>query len=188
MELGAAFFERDVVTVARELVGFGLFVNGVGGRIAETEAYRPDDPASHSFGGKTPRNASMWGPPGHAYVYRSYGMHWCLNVVCLPGSAVLLRAIEPEQGLDAMAARRGTGVARLLCAGPGRLCQALGVDGGIDGVLLAPPTFSWTWPEQAPALLTGPRIGISKAVEQPWRFGLKDSRHLSRSFPLEDPP
>jgi len=184
MSLSRTFFSRDAVAVARDLIGVTLLVHGVGGRIVETEAYRPDDPASHSFRGRTPRNAAMWGPAGHAYVYRSYGLHWCLNFVCLPGSAVLLRAIEPEHGVALMAARRRLEALRLLCAGPGRLCQALGVDGGMDGLPLRPPGFALQAAAGKAELVSGPRIGIAKAVETPWRFGLKGSPFLSRPFPV----
>ncbi|HEV7254969.1 MAG TPA: DNA-3-methyladenine glycosylase [Mesorhizobium sp.] len=187
MNLDESFFRRDAVMVARELIGVTLLVHGVGGRIVETEAYRPDDAASHSFTGVTRRNRAMWGPPAHAYVYRSYGIHWCLNFVCLPGSAVLLRAVEPGHGLETMAARRGTAVARLLCAGPGRLSQALGVDGGMDGLPLGPPAFALQEAEGEAELVSGPRIGITKAAEEPWRFGLKGSPYLSRPFPSRGP-
>lgn len=184
--LPAEFFVRDVVQVARELVGATLLVDGIGGVIVETEAYDRQDPASHSFSGPTARNAAMFGPPGCAYVYRSYGIHWCLNVVCGPagrGAAVLVRALEPLFGLSTMRERRGGVSDRLLCAGPGRVCQALGVTRDQDGLPLAAPPFALLpRPEPAPALVAGPRIGISKAADQPWRFGLAGSPFLSRSF------
>lgn len=179
-------FTKDVVAVARSLIGARLTVDGVGGTIVETEAYHRDDPASHSYVGPTRRNAAMFGPPGRAYVYRSYGIHWCLNVVCgAPGegSAVLIRALRPETGLEAMRARRGGVAERLLCAGPGRVCQALAVSAAHDGLPLDAPPFAITFPEATPSLVVGPRIGISKAAEAPWRFGLAGSRHLSRPFP-----
>jgi len=178
--LATDFFARDVETVARALIGTTLLVDGVGGMIVETEAYDQGDPASHCFGGRTARNASMFGPPGHAYVYRSYGIHWCLNFVCNPASGVLIRALEPTAGLDRMAERRGTTEVRLLCAGPGRLCQALGVDIGLNGCALDEPPFVLL-PGDTPARVSaGPRIGISRAVETPWRFCLGGSRFLSR--------
>ncbi|GGH07350.1 putative 3-methyladenine DNA glycosylase [Alsobacter metallidurans] len=183
-----AFFARDAETVARALIGATLLVDGVGGVIVETEAYDREDPASHSFRGETPRNGAMFGPPGRAYVYRSYGMHWCFNVVCGPGptgAAVLLRAIEPAAGLDAMRERRGLSDARLLCAGPGRLCQALGVTRAHDGLPLSAPPFRLLASDGPTAVLAGPRIGITKGVETPWRFALAGSRFLSR--PLREP-
>ncbi|MBB3949283.1 DNA-3-methyladenine glycosylase [Aureimonas jatrophae] len=175
----------DPVTLARNLVGATFTVDGVGGRIVETEAYRRDDPASHSFRGETPRNRTMFGPVGCAYVYRSYGIHWCFNVVCHegePGSAVLLRALEPTEGLERMAARRGTANPRLLCAGPGRLCQALGIDSSLDGRPLDRPPFRLEPANAAVRLLEGPRIGITKGVEAVWRFGEAGSPFLSRRF------
>jgi DNA-3-methyladenine glycosylase len=179
------FFARDVVAVARALIGARLAVNGVGGMIVETEAYHHEDPASHSFNGPTQRNAAMFGAPGRAYVYRSYGIHWCLNFVCEgvgSGSAVLLRAIEPDAGLDAMRGRRGLTDVRLLCAGPGRLTQALGVTGGMDGLALDAAPFA-LWPAAVPIeIVAGPRIGISRAVDLPWRFGAAGSPFLSRPF------
>jgi DNA-3-methyladenine glycosylase len=181
--LGATFFQRDAVALARALVGVTLLVDGVGGPVVETEAYTPDDPASHSYRGQTRRNASMFGPPGRAYVYRSYGIHWCLNLVCgdgETGSAVLIRAIEPRHGLDAMRARRGLENARLLCSGPGRLSQALGVTLDHDGLPLDAPPFALVPALDAMEVAAGPRIGITRAVDQPWRFGLAGSPFLSR--------
>ena len=181
----------DVVAAARALVGATLTLDDVGGRIVETEAYDREDPASHSFSGQTPRNAAMFGPPGRAYVYRSYGIHWCFNIVCGReghGAAVLIRAIEPTHGVAAMQARRGLEDDRLLCSGPGRLCQALAVTRAHDGLDLARAPF---WLEESPApvdLVAGPRIGISRGVESPWRFGLAGSRYLSRAFPKAAAP
>ena len=174
------FFARDVETVARALIGTTLLVDGVGGMIVETEAYDSTDPASHCFRGPTARNASMFGPPGHAYVYRSHGIHWCLNFVCLTASGVLIRALEPAVGLDRMAERRGTGEVRRLCAGPGRLCQALGIDSRLDGRSLDQPPFELWRGDQPVTVSAGPRIGISRGVETPWRFCLDGSRFLSR--------
>jgi DNA-3-methyladenine glycosylase len=182
-------FGRDAVTVARALLGCGLFVDGVGGAIVETEAYDEGEAASHSFRGRTAANAAMFGPPGHAYVYRSYGLHWCLNLVCEPegrGAAVLIRALEPLEGLAAMRARRGLDDPRLLCAGPGRVGQALDVDRARhDGRPLDRPPFRLAAPRRPvppEAVLAGPRIGIGKARELPWRFALAGSRHLSRTL------
>lgn len=178
-------FDLPVVEAARALIGARLLLDGVGGIIVETEAYDRDDPASHSVRGPTPRNAAMFGPAGRAYVYRSYGMHWCLNVVCGPvdhGAAVLIRALAPTDGLDVMRARRGGVADRLLCSGPGRLCQALAIDRSHDGLPLDAPPFALVPAAGPAAIVTGPRIGITKGVETPWRFGLRGSPHLSRRF------
>ena len=176
-------FLAPVDQVASALIGATLRVDGVGGMIVETEAYDGEDPASHSHAGPTARNASMFGQPGHAYVYRSYGIHWCLNLVCREpghGAGVLIRAIEPLFGLDAMRARRGVDEPRLLCAGPGRLCQALGVDRRHDGLPVDAPPFELTPAAEPLPVVRGPRIGISKAVDVDWRFALRGSRFLSR--------
>jgi len=184
--LSATFFARSVHEVAPDLIGVTLLVDGVGGRIVEVEAYDPTDPASHAFRGQTARNAAMFGPPGHAYVYRSYGVHWCLNLVCEEegtAAAVLLRALEPTQGLDRMRARRKLDEARLLAAGPGRLCEALGVTGEHDGLPLDRPPFALLTRTSDPEIVAAPRIGITRAVDRPWRYGLKGSRYLSRALP-----
>lgn len=179
------WLSQDAVTVARSLIGVRLLVDGVGGTIVETEAYDPTDPASHSFGGPRPRNAAMFGPTGRAYVYRIYGAHWCFNIVCdqtTPGSAVLVRALEPTDGLDVMARRRGTDNPKLLCSGPGKLCQALAIDKALDHAPLDAPPFLIERAAPGPELAVGPRIGITKGADTPWRFGLKGSRYLSRPF------
>ena len=160
-----------------------LLVDGVGGRIVEVEAYDSEDPAAHGFRGRTPRNASMFGPPGHAYVYRSYGIHWCLNLVCEEeGSpaAVLIRALEPTNGTELMRDRRGIDDQRLLAAGPGRLCEALGVTGEHDGLALDVPPFELVAQPDRPEVAVGTRIGISVATERPWRYAEAGSRWLSR--------
>jgi DNA-3-methyladenine glycosylase len=177
------FFERSVHEVAPELVGCTLLVDGVGGRIVEVEAYAPDDPASHGFRGPTPRNRAMFGPAGHAYVYRSYGVHWCLNLVCAGEGvpeAVLVRALEPAAGLERMRARRGLEAERLLCAGPGRLCQALAIGREHDGLPLDRPPFELRTAEQPVEVDTGLRVGITRAAELPWRYVLAGSPFLSR--------
>ncbi|MDP1731488.1 MAG: DNA-3-methyladenine glycosylase [Devosia sp.] len=176
------FFDREVTLVARELLGATLLVDGVGGIIVETEAYHPTDPASHSFRGPTPANRAMFGPPGRAYVYRSYGIHWCLNFVCEGASAVLVRAIEPTTGLDTMSARRGLADPRQLASGPGKVCAALGVTKAHDRRPLDRPPFALHAAVDRPAIAIGPRIGITKAVETPWRFGVAGSPFLSRKF------
>lgn len=176
------FWDRASEQVAAELIGCEFCVDGVGGVIVETEAYSPDDPASHSFIGETPRNAVMFGPPGRIYIYRSYGLHWCVNFVCQRASAVLIRAIEPVHGLDRMVERRGLSDHRLLCSGPGRLAMALGVDGSFNGMSLADERISVLPPQSQSPIIVGTRIGISKAVDKPWRFGLAGSRFLSKHF------
>ena len=184
--LGSEFFARSVHDVAPDLIGVTLLVDGVGGRIVEVEAYDAEDPAAHGFRGRTPRNASMFGPPGHAYVYRSYGIHWCLNLVCEEvgtASAVLLRALEPTHGVERMRERRHLDEPRLLAAGPGRLCEALGVTGEHDGRALDRPPFVLLARTQQPEIATAPRIGITRAAEEPWRYVLKGSRYLSRALP-----
>ncbi len=175
-------FDRSSLDLARELIGATLLFDGAGGVIVETEAYDPTDPASHSYAGPTARNASMFGPPGRAYVYRSFGTHGCLNVGGRAGSAVLIRALEPTQGLALMSERRGTNDPRALCSGPGKLCQALGITREHDGLPLTEPPFSIEPATGAAELVVGPRIGITKAVDQPWRFGLRGSPYLSRPF------
>ena len=176
------FFDREVTLVARELLGATLLVDGVGGLIVETEAYHPTDPAAHSYRGQTPRNASMFAGPGRAYVYRSYGIHWCLNFVCGGAAAVLIRAIEPTVGLEIMAGRRGLAAPRALCSGPGKLAEALGITKAHDGLMLDGPPFELMPSSQRPGIVVGPRIGITKAVDLPWRFGVAGSVFLSRRF------
>ena len=185
MQLGREFFARSVHEVAPALVGATLLYDGVGGVIVEVEAYDHEDPAAHGYRGKTARNVSMFGPPGHAYVYRSYGIHWCLNFVCEAeevASAALVRALEPTHALDKMRARRGLDDQRLLCAGPGRLCQALGITRDDDGRALDEPPFELVAPAEEPSIAVGLRIGITQAAERPWRFALAGSRYLSRKI------
>jgi DNA-3-methyladenine glycosylase len=185
--LERGFFARSVHEVAPDLIGCTLLVDGIGGPIVEAEAYDHEDPASHGFRGRTERNRSMFGPPGQAYVYRSYGIHWCLNLVCEDegvAAAVLLRALEPKQGVDEMRDRRTIDDLRLLCSGPGRLCQALGVTGRHDGRPLDRRPFELLAREEDPEIVSGPRVGITRAADLRWRYGLAGSPYLSKSFPL----
>lgn len=183
--LTRSFFNRPVLEIAPELIGATFLFDGVGGVISEVEAYHHTDPAAHSFNGRTERNAVMFGPPGFAYVYRSYGIHWCVNFVCEAkgsASAILIRALEPTDGVTAMQRRRGLGDVRLLCSGPGRICQALGITRAHNGLALDRAPFELRAARQPADIATGTRIGISKAVELPWRFGLKGSKFLSKPF------
>jgi len=177
-----AFFSREVTLVARELLGAELLVDGVGGIITETEAYHPDEPASHAHRGPTLRNNAMFLGPGHVYVYRSYGIHWCFNLVCADAAAVLIRAMEPTHGIERMAERRGLSHPRDLCSGPGKLCTALNITKCEDGLRLSDPPFSFRPASEAPPVVVGPRIGITKAAELPLRFGIAGSAYLSCAF------
>lgn len=184
--LKRAFFDRSVLEVAPELIGATFLVDGVGGVIVEVEAYHHTDPAAHSYNGPTPRNRVMFGPAGFSYVYRSYGIHWCANFVCEgegSASAVLVRAIEPTRGLPAMRRRRGIGDERALCSGPGKLCQAMGITIEHSELPLDKPPIELFARTETPEIVTGVRIGITKAVELPWRYGLKGSKFLSKPFP-----
>ena len=179
------FFDRSVHEVAPDLIGATLLVGGIGGPIVEAEAYHHTDPAAHSYGGRTVRNAIMFGPPGYAYVYRSYGIHWCLNFVCEgegSASAVLIRALMPTVGLAKMRRRRGLNDEKLLCAGPGRLCQALAITGAHAGMALDREPFTLLARAAPVDVMTGPRIGITKAIDLPWRYGAAGSPYLSRPF------
>jgi DNA-3-methyladenine glycosylase len=179
------FFARSVHEVAPELIGCTFLVDGVGGVIVEVEAYDQTDPASHSYRGPTARNRSMFGPPGHAYVYRSYGVHWCVNLVCDgsgTASAALVRALEPTHGLDVMARRRGLDDRRLLCAGPGRLCQALRITGEHDGLPLDEAPFELRAPATRAPVARGARVGITRGTHHDWRYVLAGSPFLSRKL------
>jgi len=183
--LKRAFFARSVHEVAPDLIGATLLVNGVGGIIVEVEAYHHTDPAAHSFRGPTPRNLVMFGPPGFLYVYRSYGIHWCMNVVCEKegsASAVLIRALEPTHGLATMRQRRGVTDDRALCSGPGKLTEALGITHAQNGLALDAPPFAFFARKGDVEVVTGVRIGLTKAVDLPWRHGLKGSKFLSKPF------
>lgn len=184
--IGSIDFAAPAELVAQRLIGAMLTVDGVGGRIVETEAYDPEEPASHAFGGLTARNTVLFGPPAHVYVYRSYGIHWCLNFVCREeghGAGVLIRAIEPLTGLDAMRQRRGIEPIRQLCSGPGRVGQALGITLRHNGMSLREAPFHIEAPQEPVSIVTGPRIGITRAVALPWRFGLAASKFWSKPFP-----
>lgn len=184
--LKRAFFARSVHEVAPDLIGATMLVNGVGGIIVEVEAYHHTDPAAHSFRGPTPRNRVMFGPPGFAYVYRSYGIHWCVNFVCEKtgsASAVLIRALEPTHGIAAMRRRRHLDDERSLCSGPGKLTEALGITGKHNGLALDAPPIALHARTTRPEIAAGVRIGITKAIELPWRYGLKGSKFLSKPFP-----
>jgi DNA-3-methyladenine glycosylase len=179
------FFARSVHDVAPDLIGVTFLCDGVGGVVVEVEAYDHEDPAAHGYRGRTKTNASMFGPPGHAYVYRSYGIHWCVNFVCEQegsASAVLVRALEPTRKTDVMRERRGVDDVRALCSGPGKLTQALGITAEHDGLLLDRPPFELQPRERDPEIARGVRIGITKAAERPWRYGLAGSRFLSRAL------
>ena len=183
--LPRSFFDRSVHEVAPNLIGATLLFNGAGGLIVEVEAYHHTDPAAHSFNGRTPRNAVMFGPPGVAYVYRSYGIHWCVNFVCEAAgsaSAVLIRAIQPTEGIATMKRRRKLDYERLLCSGPGRLCEALGITRDHDGLPLDKAPFELRAQSEDNEVAVGVRIGITKGAELPWRYGLKGSRYLSKPF------
>ncbi len=183
-----AFYARPVTAVARDLVGCVLRHRGTAGRIVETEAYHDSEPASHSFAGLTPRTEVLFGPPGRAYVYRSYGIHALLNPVCEPegvGAAVLIRALEPVAGIETMRRRRGLERLEDLCSGPGKLTQALAIGLELNGSGLGDPIEILPPPSESasPALVSGRRIGITKAVELEWRFCDASSRFVSRPWP-----
>ena len=184
--LGKSFFDRSVHEVAPALIGTTLLVNGVGGIITEVEAYHHTEPAAHSYNGPTPRNRVMFGPPGHIYVYRSYGIHWCVNFVCeAEGSAgaVLIRALQPTQGIGLMRRRRGLDDERALCSGPGKLTQALDISIVHNGHAIDAAPFALHAATMKPEIVTDTRIGITKAADLPWRYGLKSSRFVSKRFP-----
>jgi DNA-3-methyladenine glycosylase len=189
VSLGPSFYDRPVIEVAQDLVGCVLEYDGCAGVIVETEAYHQSEPAAHSYVGLTGRTSVLFSDPGKAYIYRSYGIHALLNAVCEHpdvGAAVLLRALEPIDGIERMFARRGVAREIDLCNGPGKLTQALGIDLELNDtnlfegpILIHPREDGW----QAPALIAGPRIGITKAAELPWRFSAAGNRHVSRPWP-----
>jgi DNA-3-methyladenine glycosylase len=184
-QLKKSFFGRSVHEVAPDLIGATFLVDGVGGIIVEVEAYHHTEPAAHSYNGLTPRNAVMFGPAGFVYVYRSYGIHWCVNFVCEKAgsaSAVLIRALEPTHGIPTMRRRRGLPDERSLCSGPGKLTEALGITHAHNGLPLDAPPIALYARTAKPDVVTGIRVGITKAVELPWRYGLKDSKFLSKPF------
>ena len=190
-KLSRDFFARSVHEVAPDLIGATFLVGGVGGIIVELEAYHHTEPAAHSFNGPTPRNAVMFGPPGFTYVYRSYGIHWCVNFVCEDkgsASAVLIRALEPTTGIATMRRRRGMAEDRLLCSGPGRICEALDITDAQNGLALDRPPFAIFARTEAGQVIAGPRIGLTKAVELPWRYGLRGSKFVSKPFPAFTKP
>ena len=183
--LKRGFFARSVHEVAPDLIGATFLVNGVGGIIVELEAYHHTEPAAHSFNGPTPRNRVMFGPPGFVYVYRSYGIHWCINFVCEKqgsASAVLIRALQPTRGIATMRRRRKLQDERSLCSGPGKLTEALAITHAQNGLPLDMPPIALYARVEKPEVVTGVRIGITKAAELPWRYGLKGSKFLSRPF------
>jgi DNA-3-methyladenine glycosylase len=185
--LKRGFFGRSVHEVAPDLIGVTLLFNGVGGVIVEVEAYHHTEPAAHSYNGPTPRNQVMFGPPGFVYVYRSYGIHWCVNFVCEKkgsAAAVLIRALEPTHGLAAMRRRRGLDQDRALCSGPGKLTEALGITHEQNGMALDTPPFALHARKGKVDVVSGIRIGLTKAVDLPWRYGLKGSKFLSKPFPI----
>jgi len=189
MTLGRAFYDRPVLDVARDLVGCVVRHSGAAGRIVETEAYHHSEPACHAYVGLTRRTSTLFGEPGNAYVYRSYGIHALLNAVCERegvGAAVLIRALEPVDGLEIMRARRGVERADELCSGPGKLTQALGIELELNGTSLVDGPIAFEPPPTAahePAVIQGSRIGITQAAELPWRFCALGSRSVSRPWP-----
>ncbi|WFU37404.1 DNA-3-methyladenine glycosylase [Bradyrhizobium sp. CB82] len=187
--LKRGFFARSVHEVAPDLIGATLLVDGVGGIIVEVEAYHHTDPAAHSYRGPTPRNQVMFGPPGFAYVYRSYGIHWCVNFVCEEkgsASAVLIRALEPTHGLASMRRRRHLIDVHTLCSGPGKLTEALGITIAHNALPVDRPPIALHARTGDMEVTTGIRIGLTKAVELPWRYGVKGSKFLSKPFPRSD--